>query len=352
MAQVQYNSKVNDVDTEESIDQSCPIPLMSIVIRPTEYPCTSSSSYQTPINEMICSYRTTNVSTSDDNILLTSNFTNQIDISKFHFAHVIKVPHGTNLLASDNQSTTVCINSIENIIHLITPTGYHIRSSRWPETEDKITDLLWCEVLQIYLVATSRKLYTLKYDSNHSVLVEKSLDFSHDYSSLKIFIVCNSYRLYTHDQSTKLVDVYNLQFVHLQRKQLPDCIVRNQVEGLSCSDSFLVLYYKQVPNKFIVLDPIKMMIVYEFDLSYKTISSLRCFNNENTLLFIGTRQDDEKRLVFLNFRNQNKENKIQPVIVEKPIEKDEQSAYLLPNSRDIMIFNASAFRVQYLKYRC
>jgi hypothetical protein len=95
------------------------------------------------MSEPTCLSPTPPVSIFDDNLSTTSTLIDRMDISKFHFAHVIKVPHGTNLLASDNQSTTICINSMGNIIHLITPTGYHIRSSRWPESEKKIVDLLW-----------------------------------------------------------------------------------------------------------------------------------------------------------------------------------------------------------------
>jgi hypothetical protein len=95
------------------------------------------------MSEPTCLSPTPPVSIIDDNLSTTSTVIDRMDISKFHFAHVIKVPHGTNFLASDNQTTTLCINSMGNIIHLITPTGYHIRSSRWPETESKIVDLLW-----------------------------------------------------------------------------------------------------------------------------------------------------------------------------------------------------------------
>jgi len=140
---VQRSSKINDVDLQENVNHPLPMPLMSISVSPTKYPRTLSSSCRTSISEATCSSPTPPISIFDDNISSTSTLIDRIDISKFHFAHVIKVPHGTNLLASDNQSTTLCINSIGNIIHLITPTGYHIRSSRWPETEKKIIDLLW-----------------------------------------------------------------------------------------------------------------------------------------------------------------------------------------------------------------
>ncbi|CAF0931223.1 unnamed protein product [Rotaria sordida] len=345
MTNVQHHSKINDIDLQQYINNPLPIPLMSISVPPTEDPHIESSSYQPIYSSSIPL-----ISISDDNILSTSTLINRIDISKFHFAHVIKVPHGTNLLASDNQLTTVCINSIGNIIHLITLTGYYIRSSRWPETENKIIDILWCEILQVYLVATSKSLYMLKYDSNQTLLIEKLFDYPHYYLSEKIFVACNSYRLYIHDPSTKLIDVYTLQFVHLHTKQLPGSIIINQIEGFFCSDSFLILHYKQTPNKIIILDPVTMIIKYEFDLSYMTISSIRCFDNENTLIFTGIRQDGENRLVFLNFEYINKETKIQDIIAEKAIEHDEQFVYLLPNCRDLMILNVNAARVQYLKY--
>jgi hypothetical protein len=143
MLNVRPNSKINDTDLQQNANYHPPIPLMSLTIPRTEYPRALSSSCRTSISEPTCSSPTPPISISDDNLSTTSTLIDRIDISKFHFAHVIKVPHGTNLLASDNQSTTVCINSIGNIIHLITPTGYHIRSSRWPETEKKIIDLLW-----------------------------------------------------------------------------------------------------------------------------------------------------------------------------------------------------------------
>ncbi|CAF1087320.1 unnamed protein product [Rotaria sp. Silwood1] len=352
MTNVQHRrSTINDIDLQQQqhINDPPPIPLMSIIIPPTEYSYTQSTSYETSIDEPIHSSLITPITISDDNILSISP--NQIDISKFHFAHVIKVPHGTNLIASNNQSTTVCINSIGNIIHLITPTGYYIRSSRWPETENKIMDLLWCEILQVYLITTSKSLYTLKYDLNQTLLIEKLLNYPDYYLSKKIFIACNSYRLYIHDQSSKFIDVYTLQFIHLHTKQLPDCIINNQIEEFSCSNSFLILYYKYISNKFIILDPITMIIKYEFDLSYKIISSIRCFDNENILIFIGMKQDKENRLVFLNLEYMNKENKIQEIIIEKTIEHDEQFIYLLPNCRDLMILNIIAARIQYLKYR-
>lgn len=143
---VPHSSKIDDVDLQKNINHHpTPIPLMSLIIPPTEYSRTLSSSCRTSISQPTCLSPTPPVSIFDDNISSTSTSTliDRIDISKFNFAHVIKVPHGTNLLASDNQSTTVCINSNENIIHLITPTGYHIRSSRWPETEKKIINLIW-----------------------------------------------------------------------------------------------------------------------------------------------------------------------------------------------------------------
>jgi hypothetical protein len=208
-----------------------------------------------------------------------------------------------------------------------------------------------CEILQVYLAITSKSLYTFKYDSNQSLLVEKCLDFPPYYSSLKIFIACNSYRLYIHNPSTKSIDVYTLQFAHLRSKQLPDSILNNQIEAFSCSDSFLVLYFEQINSKIIILDPTTMTIEYEYDLSYTNITSIRCFDNENTLVLIGMKEDGENRLIFLNFGNENEASEMQQMIVEKAIEHDEQFVYLLPNCRDLMILNVDAARVQYLKYR-
>ena len=105
------DSPDTSVSLQESLDRTLsPVPLMSLVI---------------PAREPVIIDPTA------------------LDLSKFHFAHVIKVPHGTTLVASDEQSSTVCINCSGNIIHLITPTGYHIRSIRWPETEATIIDLFW-----------------------------------------------------------------------------------------------------------------------------------------------------------------------------------------------------------------
>jgi hypothetical protein len=143
MTTIRRSSPINDVDRPQYVSHPLPMPLMSIITSSTDYPRTLSSSCRTSISEPTCLSPTPPISICDDNISLTSTLIDRTDISKFHFAHVIKVPHGTNLLASDNQSTTVCINSVGNIIHLITPTGYHIRSSRWPETEKQITDLFW-----------------------------------------------------------------------------------------------------------------------------------------------------------------------------------------------------------------
>ena len=145
MANTQRSSKINDLNSQQHVIDPSPIPLMSIIIPSVECSRTLSSSSRTSISEPTYVTPTPPISIIDDNSSSTSTSTliDRIDISKFHFAHVIKVSHGTNLLASDNQSTTVCINSIGNIIHLITPTGYHIRSSRWPETEKKIKDLFW-----------------------------------------------------------------------------------------------------------------------------------------------------------------------------------------------------------------
>jgi hypothetical protein len=143
MMNIRRNSKINDTDVQKNVNRYRPMPLMSLVIPPTQYSRTVSSSCRTSMSEPTCLSPTPPVSIFDDNLSTTSTLIDRMDISKFHFAHVIKVPHGTNLLASDNQSTTICINSMGNIIHLITPTGYHIRSSRWPESEKKIVDLLW-----------------------------------------------------------------------------------------------------------------------------------------------------------------------------------------------------------------
>jgi hypothetical protein len=143
MMNIRRNSKINDTDVQKNVNHYRPMPLMSLVIPPTQYSRTVSSSCRTSMSEPTCLSPTPPVSIFDDNLSTTSTLIDRMDISKFHFAHVIKVPHGTNLLASDNQSTTICINSMGNIIHLITPTGYHIRSSRWPESEKKIVDLLW-----------------------------------------------------------------------------------------------------------------------------------------------------------------------------------------------------------------
>jgi hypothetical protein len=94
-----------------------------------------------------------------------------------------------------------------------------------------------------------------------------------------------------------------------------------------------------------------MSIEYEYDLSYTNITSLRCFENENTLVLIGMKHDGENRLIFFNFGNENEANEMQQTIVEKAIESDEQFVYFLPNCRDLMILNVDAARIQYLKYR-
>jgi hypothetical protein len=143
MINIRRHSKINDTDQQQNVNHPPPIPLMSLSISPTEHPRTLPSSCRTSISEPTYSSPTPPISIIDDSISSTSTLIDRIDISKFHFAHVIKIPHGTNLLASDHQSTTLCINSTSNIIHLITPTGYHIRSSRWPQREKKIMDLIW-----------------------------------------------------------------------------------------------------------------------------------------------------------------------------------------------------------------
>lgn len=208
-----------------------------------------------------------------------------------------------------------------------------------------------CEVAQVYLAVTSKNLYTLKYDSNQSLVVEKRLDFLPTLSSSKISIACNSYRLYLHSQSAHSIEVYTLQFNHLHSKRLSDSIVNNTIEAFSCSDSYLVIGYKEINQKIAVLDPITMLTDYEFDLSYAKISSLRCFNDETTVAFIGMRQNGENRLVFFNFGNENDTSETLPMIVEKAIERDIEFISLLPNCQDVMLLNTNASRVQYLKYR-
>ena len=135
--------KSNNVSVQEDLIGHRPTPLMSMILSPVESSRSRLSSYRTSISEPTFSSLPTPASISDDQFSTTSTLVDRVDISKYHFAHVIKVPHGTNLVASDHQSTTVCVNSTGNIIHLITPTGYHIRSSRWPPTERKIIELLW-----------------------------------------------------------------------------------------------------------------------------------------------------------------------------------------------------------------
>jgi hypothetical protein len=164
-------------------------------------------------------------------------------------------------------------------------------------------------------------------------------------------MACNSYRLYIYGQSTKLIDVYTLQFAHLHTKQLPDHIINNQIKAFACSDSFLVFISKQITNKLVIIEPTTMSIEYEYDLLYESISSLQCFDNENTLVLIGMRQDGENRLIFLNFGNESEANEMHQIIVEKGLGRSEQFVYLLPNCRDLMILNTIAARVQYLKYR-
>lgn len=175
------------------------------------------------------------------------------------------------------------------------------------------------------------------------------IDFPNNYSSLKAFVAFNSYRLYIHHQSTNVIDIYTLQLVHFQTKQLPDCIINQQIAAFSCSDSFIILHYKHIPNKFVILNPIKMIIEYQLDISYNAISSLNCLNNENTLVFIGIREDGENRLIFLSFGIKSTENKIEHIIVEKSINHNDQLVSLLPRSRDLIILDITAARVQYLK---
>ena len=208
-----------------------------------------------------------------------------------------------------------------------------------------------CEVAQVYLASTSKNLYTLKYDLNQSLLVEKRLDFLPSFSSSKISIACNSYRLYIHSQSAHSIEVYTLQFSHLHSKRLSDSIANYPIETFSCSDSYLVISYKEINQKIAILDPITMLTEYEFDLPYAKISSLRCFNDETTLVFIGMRQNGENRLVFFNFGNENEAIDIPPMIVEKAIERDIEFICLLPNCQDLMLLNTNVSRVQYLKYR-
>ncbi|UJR29033.1 hypothetical protein I4U23_010248 [Adineta vaga] len=346
MTNVQKNSKINQNNWQS---HSSPIPLMSMAIPPTILSRTLPSSCRTSISDPICSSPTAPTSIiMTDNISTISTLINQIDISKYYFAHVIKVPHGTNLLASDNQSTTLCINSMGNIIHLITPTGYHIRSLRWPETTEKVRDIIWCEILQCYLVTTLKSLYTLKYESNQSLEIEKSLDFVVKYSSMNVLVACNSYRLYIYNQS---IDIYTLQFVHLHTKQLPIELTNHRMEALTCSDSYLVFHYKHLTNKFIILDSTTMIVKYQFDLLYQTISSLRCLD-ETILVFIGLRKDGENRLVLFHFNDDDDDDdEIQPMIIEKGVNHENQTIHLLPNCQDVMILNVHTARVQYLKYR-
>lgn len=140
---VQHCSRTDDTDLQNYANHDPPASLMSIVTSPTEHRDKTFISNKVSINKRMKASSIDIIPINNEENVSISTSINRIDISKFHFAHVIKVPHGTNLLASDNQSTTVCINSVGSIIHLITPTGYYIRSTRWPETENKIIDLFW-----------------------------------------------------------------------------------------------------------------------------------------------------------------------------------------------------------------
>ena len=52
-----------------------------------------------------------------------------------------------------------------------------------------------------------------------------------------------------------------------------------------------------------------MLIQYENDLSFISISLMRRFDDENALVFIGMKQDGENRLLFFNFKNEMKKVK-------------------------------------------
>jgi hypothetical protein len=95
----------------------------------TDDMCIILTSLAHPHPHPTCSTPTPAISIDDNNISSASTVIDSIHISKFHFTHVIKVLQGTNLLQSDNESTTIYSNSIGDLTHLITPIGYHIRSS-------------------------------------------------------------------------------------------------------------------------------------------------------------------------------------------------------------------------------
>lgn len=183
------------------------------------------------------------------------------------------------------------------------------------------------------------------------ITIKKSLDIPGSDSFKKVLMTCNSYRLYIYNQSTTLIDIFTLHFAHLHTKQLPYSVTNKYIDEFTCSDSFLVLHFKEIPNKIVILDPTTMVIQYDFDMSYRTISSIRCFDNGNVLVFIASRHNGDNRLVFFNFENKNEENEILQIILEKAIEYNDQFVYLLSNCRDLMILNATAGRVQYMKYR-
>ena len=100
-------------------------------------------------------------------------------------------------------------------------------------------------------------------------------------------------------------------------------------------------------NKLIVLDPASMSIVQEIDLNFPRIASLRCFNDENTLALIGVRPEGDRRLAFLNIGRDDASR----MMIEKGIDYDDDLLCVLPRSRDLLILNALAARLQYLKYR-
>ena len=204
-----------------------------------------------------------------------------------------------------------------------------------------------CEALQVYLAATSISLYTLRYDLHQSLSIEKCLDFPEREASLSLLISGNSYRLYLHYQSRQCIEIYTLQFAHLHSKELPLGFVDQRIEAMSSSDSYLVCYCRGSTSKLIVLDPTSMVIVQEIDLSFDRIASLRCFNDEDSLVFIGIRQDGERRLVFVNIDREEQSK----VLVEKAIERDDDLVCVLPRCRDLILVNPLAARLQYVKYR-